>query len=122
MVSRDHFRLSLLGQEILENTGAKSFIDTHIDELVAKMDEWGIKTDLDAQEVAPAIIALISSEDSFKEIKDYMSENQFYKTKIHGKEVSAPLDLPSVSNIMGIYLRDKYLEQHPFFHPENIHS
>lgn len=121
-ISKSPIRLTELGLEILSSIGGKSFVDNNIDLLINKMNTAGIKTALDSQTMAPIIINEISSADSFNDIKNYIYRNPFYKTTIDQKEVSVPLDMGMVSNIMGIYLRDKYLEKHTHLNPADIPS
>ena len=119
-MSKSPIRLTELGEKILVEIGGKFYIDTHIDNLVSKMNELEIKTALDSQTKAPLVISEVSNESSFNSIKDFIFKNPYFKTKINGTDVSVGLDMSTVSNIMGIYLRDKYLEKHPHLNPEDI--
>jgi hypothetical protein len=113
-ISKGPIQLSELGERILIAIGGREFIDNNLALLVKEMDIQGIKTALDAQTYAPIIISKISNQDSFNGIKNYAFKNPFYKEKnSSGEEISIPLDMGTITNIMGIYLRDKYLEKHP---------
>ncbi|MGH7240095.1 MAG: hypothetical protein ACREHG_08525 [Candidatus Saccharimonadales bacterium] len=122
-VSKSPVRLTNLGVKILVVIGGKDFIDKNLDELLREMDKIGIKTALDSQTSAPLVINVISNKDSFKNIKDYIFKNPYYTEGPEGQgSLSIPLDMNTIQNIMGIYLRDKYLEKHPHLNPEDIPS
>ena len=118
--SRSPIQLTELGQRILIAVGGKEFIDTHVDELINDMNTYKVKTALDAQIFAPIVVSDHTGHDSFNGIKNYIFNNPFYKEKnTADEESSTALNLSAVSQIMGIYLRDKYLEKHPHLNPEN---
>jgi hypothetical protein len=114
-------QLTQLGIDILAAIGGKKYIDEHVERLVAEMDLIGVKTALDSQTIAPLIINKVSTEDSFTAIKNFAYQTPIYKTKGNtGEEVAVTLDMSTISNIMGIYLRDKYLDKHPELNPADI--
>jgi hypothetical protein len=120
-VSRSPIQLSELGTRILNTTGGNNFIDSYLGELMKSMDAYNINTALDAQNFSPIVISSFTTKDSFKAIKDFIYKNPFYKEKNNeGEELSVPLDISTVVNIMGIYLRDKYLEKHPNLDPKEL--
>lgn len=120
IVANSPLKLTSLGSEILTEIAGDSFIDEHLPVLVKKMDEYGVTTALDSQNIAPLVITDVSTEASFNKIKDYMYNTPFYKKEINGETISVALDINTVSTIMGIYLRDKYLELHPELNPDDI--
>ena len=85
------------------------------------MDMQDIKTALDSQIYAPIVISQVSNRSSFNPIKDFAFENPYYKEKDSNGNNTAfvRLDMDTITNIMGIYLRDKYLEKHPHLKPED---
>jgi hypothetical protein len=120
-ISRSPIQLTDLGKLILREIGGQEFIDHNIDELIKEMNILGIKTALDSQTNAPLIITQMSSKDSFNKIKDYAFKHPYYIWKREtGEDISIPLDMGTITNIMGIYLRDKYLEKHPHLNPADI--
>ena len=121
--SKSPIQLTELGQRLLITIGVKGFIDDNIERLIKEMDLKGIKTALDSQTFAPIVISEASNWDSFNHIKDYTFKNPYYKEKNkNGQDIGVPLDLGTVTNVMGIYLRDKYLERNPHLNPEDIPS
>lgn len=122
-VSKSPIQLTELGERILVAIGGKVFIDNNAQDLIKEMDMQGIKTALDSQTFAPIVISQASNRASFNHIKDFTFKNPYYKEKDkNGNEISVPLDMGTITNIMGIYLRDKYLEKHPNLKPEDIPS
>jgi hypothetical protein len=121
-MSKSPLQLTPLGLEILLAIGGKDFIDAHVDTLISEMDAIGVKTALDSQTIAPLVINKVSNEDSFIFIKNFIYKNPIYRTKTVSseEEISVSLDMSTVSNILGIYLRDKYLAKHPDLNPQDI--
>jgi len=120
-VSKSPLRLTDIGLKVLEEIGGKKFIDENEAELIAEMDKVGIKTALDSQTSAPVIIGMASNNESFNHIKDFIFNHPNYKVNVEGKdEVTIPLSMNVIQNVMGIYLRDKYLAKHPELNPEDI--
>ncbi|BDQ11693.1 hypothetical protein [Sediminibacterium sp. TEGAF015] len=120
-ISKSPIQLTELGKKILVTIGGEDFVNKNLNELITNMDAEGIKTALDCQTFAPIVISKISNHASFNKIKDYAFKNPYYKEKLEdGQEITIPLDMGTISNIMGIYLRDKYLERHPELNPADI--
>lgn len=121
--SRSPIALTELGERVLNAIGGKEFVDNNIELLIKEMDAHGIKTALDSQTFAPIIINKISNQDNFNKIKDYAFKNPYYKENENTeREIRIPLDMGTITNVMGIYLRDKYLERHPELNPDDIPS
>lgn len=118
-ISKSPIQLSEIGVEILTTSGGKDYVDMNADNLIAEMDKMGTKTALDAQLNAPMAISSRYNTDNFKHIKDYIFSNPFYRK---GEDVAIPLNLKIIADIMGVYLRDKYLEKNPHLNPEDIPS
>lgn len=112
-------QLTQLGEDILKDTGGQKFVDDNLELLLKEMGFQNIKSALDAQNFAPLVISNISTNELFKPIKDYIFKNPQYKTKnSKGDDVFLPLDMNVITNVMGIYLRNKYLEKNPGLEPE----
>lgn len=120
--SMSPIQLTPLGYEILEKIGGKYFIDSYINDLITNIDSFGIKTALDVQNAAPIIISNYSTKDSFNHIKDYIFKSPTYKVSTSEGDAFVNLDFSTITNIMGIYLRNKYLDLHPELNPEDIPS
>lgn len=122
-ISKSPIQLTELGKRILVTIGGENFVNENVDELITNMDAEGIKTALDCQTYAPIVISKISNHASFNKIKDYAFKNPYYKENLEdGQEITVPLDMGTISNIMGIYLRDQYLKRHPELNPDDIPS
>lgn len=122
-VSKSPLRLTDIGLKILEEIGGKDFIDKNETELIAEMNKIGIKTALDSQTNAPVIIGMASNKESFNHIKDYIFNHPNYNVKAEGEDnITIPLNMNVIQNVMGIYLRDKYLAKHPELNPDDIPS
>jgi hypothetical protein len=107
--SRSPLCLTAFGRDILENSGGRKFIDDNLFYLISEIDKFPIKSPLDVENISSLVISNATSLDSFTPIKDYIF-NMPVRTSSKG---TIRLDVPIVSNILGIYLRDKYLQVHP---------
>lgn len=120
-ISKSPIQLTDLGVRILDKIGGREFIDNNIEDLIKEMNAQGIKTALDSQTYAPMAVTQLSSTDSFNKIKDYAFKNPYYKeVGENGIDISVPLDMGTITNILGIYLRDKYLERNVHLNPADI--
>lgn len=118
-MSKSPIRLTELGWKILEAIGGRKYVDDNADLLIQDMNAIGIKTALDSQTNAPIVITKHTNDDSFTPIKNYIFNNPFYREN-DDNDTSVPLDLSTVTTVMGIYLRDKYLETRKELNVEDI--
>jgi len=109
-------QLTSLGEQILSEAGGKDFVDNNLEILLDEISKNNVKTALDVQTTAPMVISNISNDDKFTSIKDFLYKNPQYKVKPEEESVVS-LDMNVITNIMGIYLRNKYLERHPELDP-----
>jgi hypothetical protein len=116
-ISKSPIQLTELAERILIEIGGKSFIDNNLYDLMKEMDKKDIKTALDAQTFAPIVLSEVSNWPSFNHIKDYAFQNPYREKDKNGNDLSVPLDMITITNIMGIYLRNRYLEKHSNLNP-----
>jgi hypothetical protein len=117
-ISKSPIQLTGLGERVLNVLGGKGFIDKNLHRLLEGLKDYQIKTALDAQIFAPMVISGFFMDESFNEIKSYVYEHPYYREKNgDGKDISVALDMVTVSHLMGICLRDKYLE---YCRPEKL--
>lgn len=106
-------QLTPAGEAVLVAFGGKSYVDAHLSDLFLELENRNLKTALDVQNAAPLVIGLFSTLDSFSPIKNYIYKSPSFLFKTDHGQVTIPLDFNTVTNVMGIYLRNKYLETHP---------
>lgn len=117
-LTRSPIQLTDLAMRLLEKMGGKRYIDTHEHTLISELAKYQLKTALDVQIQAAVVILERAELDSFNTIKDFIFVNPIYKeSTADGEEILIKLQLDSVSNIMGIYLRDIYLNKYPGLNP-----
>jgi hypothetical protein len=117
--SRSPVQLTNLGNKILEDSGGKNFIDKNLSLLIKEIAKQNINTALDVQTLAPLVISNVSTSEIFNSIKDYIFKNPQYKSRNKSnQDIHIALDMNVITNIMGIYLRNKYLEKHPELSPQ----
>lgn len=107
-------QLTDLGTKILYEIGGHKVIDDNLDIFISDMEKQDFKSGLDVQNYSSALILNSFSNEIFTPVKDYIFKNPVYKYNPgEGKEAQIPLDLGTVNQVIGIYLRDKYFEKHP---------
>lgn len=108
-VMRSPVQLTDLGTEILQIIGGKKYIDDNSIRLISEIEKQNFKSGLDIENYCKVILMKEFSSDSFVPIKNYMFQHPRYVKDNN----TVQLDMPTVTNIMGIYLRNKYFEKHP---------
>lgn len=96
--------LNPLGEEILNNSGSKTYIDNNIEDLIQKIKNLNPKSELDVENFSKRVLLDKFDTDDFISIRDFI-----YNTPIH-KGVT--LNQATIITITGIYLRGKYFEKH----------
>ena len=91
--------LSERGTRLLNESGAKKFVDAHLDELLKTVKERAPATDYDIQEEAQKVIKELQNDPRLNPIKDFLFKD------------GSTLD--EAITVMGIYLRDHILEKRP---------
>jgi hypothetical protein len=114
LISRSPIQLSDFGTKILNDIGGKSVVDGNLNLLLSEMDTQKFKSGLDAHNYAINLIMIMFNNDIFTPIKNYLYNNPVYKYKTEKDEnIEYPLDVNDVYTVIGIYLRNKYFEEHP---------
>jgi hypothetical protein len=107
--SHSPMALTPFGSEILVESGGKKFVDDNLNFLIDEIRKYEIKSPLDVENFAPIVINVNSTLDSFTPVKNFIYNKPIYKSG----DLQTPLDIAKVSQIIGIYLRDKFLEKFP---------
>lgn len=113
--AKSPIELTELGVKILNEVGGKKYIDENANDLIAEIESRSPKSGLDVQTYSNAVLTYKTSEDGFTHIKNYVFQNPVYDLVVDGKQgkVSVSVDIGMVTQIMGIYLRNKYFEKYP---------
>jgi hypothetical protein len=111
LIAQSPLRLSDVGIAILEASGGRAYLDQHVDGLIALLESKQLLTGLDVQNEAYLAINELSSNRDFADIRTYVYENPMYHLDDREK---TPVSMTTVVQVMAIYLRDIYLESHPF--------
>lgn len=98
-------QLNAFSKELLEESGAKHFVDSSYEKLSEKVEDKKPKSLLDINQFAISVIFDLTDTEAFSKIKDFIYQNPNYK----GKRV----DLSLIITLTSLYLRDKYLENNP---------
>lgn len=105
-------QLTPLGELLLTESGGKKFVNNNLKTLFEKLDASNLKSPLDVENASTAAILMSAEMDEFTSVKDFIYNNPLYRRE--GYE-PVPIEISTLANIMGIYLRDKYLDAHPDF-------
>lgn len=115
--SHSPIQLTPLGERLLIESGGKSFVDENMGMLFSKLSRESLKSPLDVENASTAAILLSTDSDEFTKVKDFIYNNPVYKAEGSNP---VPIEISTMANLMGIYLRDKFLTAHPeFLHREN---
>jgi hypothetical protein len=107
-------RLTEAGEAVLNALDGKAIIENNLKELFANLEAQNVKTALDVQSFAPIVISILSNNSDFNRAKDYIYNHPVLNfTTSDGKELAIQLDSNTLNTVLGIYLRDKFLETHP---------
>lgn len=107
--SNSPMQLTEFGSDVLEKSGAKSYIDQNVESIIQDVRSHNFKSNLDVQNYAMDLAAGLFRSDSFIPVRNYIYENPIYKTP-EGLEL--PLTTSSIYQIIGIYIRNLYFEKH----------
>jgi len=92
------------GLEIIEQIGFKGAVDNNLPFLFKYIDSLQLKTKLDIESASVGVIHYLVEIDKeneiFREVKQYLYNNPAY-------------NIPEYFKATGLYLRDKYLSEHP---------
>ena len=108
------FTLSDIGQKYLATTCGKECIDTNTEFFISELEKMQPQTAYDVEDYSERVLFRNTGSPMFKKIKDFVY--LVPHLNIDGEKVD--VSLPDVISVMGIYLRDKYLNLHPELIPE----
>ena len=103
-------KLSELGFKLLSEYRGKEYVDSNITSLLAALKERDLATALDVENQSITTILEFSETTGFSEIKNYLYFHPAYT--VRNTQYAFPL--ATLARIMGIYLRDIYLEQYGY--------
>jgi len=104
------YYLNPTGLALLDKCGGKRCIDDNIDYFISKLESAAPETPFDVEEGAMKTIMGSKGLPIFNQIKNYIYFQPDI-VELGGKEVE--ISIFAVASVMGIYLRDLYLEKHP---------
>lgn len=109
-------KITPIGEILFEQSHAKRAVDENLEFLLSELDEYNPKTAFDVEDKAWSVLFRNIGHDMFTDIKQYIyyaPETIKIKDPITQKEEDVQLSIQSIIKLMGIYLRDKYLEKYP---------
>lgn len=108
--SHSPIQLTESGLDLLNNSGGKEYVENHISTILIDMESQAFKSGLDVQNYASIISIKNFNSDEFIKIRDYIYQHPVYKVS-DGSELQVTSQI--ISQIIGIYIRDKYFDKHP---------
>lgn len=98
-------QLMPIGEQLLQESGAKKIVDERLEFLIKKIEERKPKTAHDVQGRCLAIFWKLEDEDFMIPLKDFAYQYPEFRNN--------SLRFDDIINVSAIYLRNKYLERHP---------
>lgn len=99
----------------MKNHFLKKAIDGNLDFLIKELEKISPKTAFDVEDQAYSVLFKNMGHDLFNEVKNFI----YYSPEIievtnpcDGNKSQVKISLQTLIRLMGIYLRDKYLEKH----------
>lgn len=121
MKKRSPYTLTNIGEQILDDSGARQVLEQCMAQYIADLEAKAPKTAYDVEDLAYDVLFKHSGDDAFKPIKDYLylaPDPATFYSEDKGQEVEVRLSLMSVLRVMSLPLRDAYLNLHPELNPE----
>lgn len=103
--SKSPVKLTSLGEKILKEYFGENKIESNEKELIEEIEKRNFKSPLDVQEFAERIIMAKFNSDEFIDIKNKI----YFHPQFEGQSIT----IRTMSVVMGLYLRDKYLSKYP---------
>ena len=108
-------KMTAVGEELFEKSFSKKAIDGNLDFLIKELEKISPKTAFDVEDQAYSVLFKNMGHDLFNEVKNFI----YYSPEIievtnpcDGNKSQVKISLQTLIRLMGIYLRDKYLEKH----------
>lgn len=120
MCKRSPRVMTKIGRRLFEESGASSVLDENLDEYMAELAEFNPQTPFDVEDKSFSVLLGNISDSAFNPIKNYIyygPESVTMKDE-DGNDVEVKLSLLSIIRLMGLELRDKYLDRHPEIVPD----
>lgn len=102
-------QLTVDGIAVLNKSGGQNYVENHLTTLIQEMEKQDFKSALDVQNFATSLIIKEFDSDDFIHVRNYIFQNPVYRIK----EKEIPINSPTMNQLIGIYLRDKYFDKHP---------
>jgi len=107
-------RLTTKGTDFLTNSGGKKLLDENIDFFISKLEATEPMTPYDVENNASNVVLECSSLPMFNPVKNFL----YFTPKLGLNEKDEEPTMFTVAYVMGLYLRDIYIEKHPEIMPE----
>lgn len=106
--------MTKIGRDLFEISSAKKIIDDNIDFLTKEIAEKNPLTAYDVENNALEVLLANLSHPMFNTLKDYIyyEKEEITLTDENGEDKQVKLSLMSIVRLMGLELRDRYLELH----------
>jgi hypothetical protein len=110
------YTITRVGMEMLEESGAKTVIDDNIDYFIRELESIDPKTPYDVEDQSINLVFRNMGNEIFNPVKNYIyyspDKIERYDPE-NGENQTIELSLPGLLNVMGVYLRDIYMQRHP---------
>jgi hypothetical protein len=110
------YSITPIGYDILKLSGGEDAVDNNLDFFIDELKKINPETPFDVEEKSISIILNNTSKECFNPIKNYV---YYSPKKIEvddpetGGKREVQISFHAILNVMGVYLRDKYLAKYP---------
>ena len=113
-VKRSPRQLNDYGKALFDDCNGAKFLRDNKEFLLTEIEKRNPKTALDVEDLAGEILLLNLNSDIFNELKNWVYNSPMRKLKNQeGEEIDHIVSMGDICIVLGLPLRDMYLEAHP---------
>ncbi|MDE7383879.1 MAG: hypothetical protein K2M99_08375 [Treponemataceae bacterium] len=118
------YALTSFGETLLKDSGGKECIDKNEIFFFSQIEELHPRVALDVEQYSLTILKNNVKDERFDEIKNYIFclPSPAVITNKEGESIEMPVYLDTILMLMSIYLRDRYLAEHPRIAVQDLFS
>ena len=112
---RSPLAMTKIGRELFRVSGAEKAMEENAESLLSELEKRNPRTPFDVEDYAVSVLLRNMSHTMFNEVKNYL----YYQpetvtfTDENGTDTDVTLSMFAIVRLMGLDLRDRYLERHP---------
>lgn len=101
--------LTEIGMQILKLSGGKMYVDERLTELLQEINALHPPTGLDVDKIAYQVLFKRRDTGTLDDVKNFVFQNP----ELRFNEIKITIEIGLITQIMAVYLRERYLERYP---------